>query len=82
MKVVFRIAPDDGAVIALFCDSAIDCRTGFVLSYMHSGQHGEACKRLGRHWRLATETEYASLLRELRRIYAPEPIIPVNRLKA
>lgn len=81
MNVVFRKFPD-GAVIALFCDSAKDCNPGHVMSYMHIGQHGEASRTLGRNLRLATPDEYAPLLAELRRIYAPETINPVSRLKA
>jgi hypothetical protein len=49
---------------------------------MHIGQHGEASRNIGRNLRLATPEQYASLLRELRSIYHPEPINPVNRLKA
>lgn len=79
MKVVFRKF-SDGDVIALFCNSAPDCRPGFVMSYMHVGQHGEACRDIGRNIKLASPEEYADLKRELESIYHPEPIVPVNRL--
>ena len=81
MRVVFRCFARS-EVIALFCDSAKDCNPGRVMSYMHVGQHGEACRDLGRNLRLATPKEYASLKRELEGIYWPEPIIPVTRLVA
>lgn len=79
MKVVFRKFKE-GDVIALFCDSAKDCNAGNVMSYQHVGQHGEASRHLGRNLKLATPDEYAPLLRELRAVYAPEPIEPVSRL--
>jgi alkylated DNA nucleotide flippase Atl1 len=81
MKVVFRKFKE-GDVIALFCNSAKDCRHGNVMSYQHVGQHGEASRQLGRNLKLATPEEYAPLLRELRAIYAPETIDPVSRLVA
>lgn len=81
MDVVFRVFPQ-GDVIALFCDSAKDCVSGNVMSYMHVGQHGEAAKDLGRGLRLASEQERAPLLAELRALYAPEPVNPVERLRA
>ena len=82
MKVVFRVFPESkgGGVIAMFCHSGKDCNPGMVESYMHVGQHGEATRHLGRDLRLATPEEYADLKRELEGIYAPEPIVPVNRL--
>lgn len=87
MNVVFRVFPrsENNAkpeVIALFCDSAQDCRPGNVMSYMHMGQHGEAARCLGRSLKLATPDQYAPLKRELESIYHPEPIVPVNRLRA
>jgi hypothetical protein len=81
MDAVFRVFPE-GDVIALLCGTASDCRTGNVMSYTHIGQHGEASRNIGRNLRLATPEQYAPLLRELRSIYHPEPINPVNRLKA
>lgn len=81
MNVVFRVFPQ-GDVIALFCGTASDRNPGNVMSYMRIGQHGEASRHLGRNLRLATPEQYAPLLRELRSIYHPEPINPVNRLKA
>jgi hypothetical protein len=81
MKVVFRKYPE-GDVIALFCNSANDCRPGNVMCYQHVGQHGEASRQLGRNLKLATPAEYAPLLRELQQIYSPEVITPVSRLVA
>ena len=83
-NVVFRVFPGaEREVIALFCDTEKDCIPGNVMSYIHIGQHSEASKKLGQNLRLATPIEYAPLLAELTRIYAPEfSIVAVNRLKA
>lgn len=84
-KVVFRKWPkkEGGQVIALLCNTARDCLPGNVMSYMHTGQHSEASRNLGQWLRLASPEEYASLLAELRAIYAPEfEIVPVSRLIA
>lgn len=81
MRVVFRKFRE-GDVIALFCESAQYCNPGNVMSYMHVGQHGEASRDLGRGLKLAAPEEYSGLLRELRSIYAPEPVHAVRRLRA
>jgi hypothetical protein len=81
MNVVFRVFPE-GDVIALLCGTTVECNPGNVMSYMHIGQHGEAPRHLGRNLRLATPEQYAPLLHEMRSIYHPEPVNPVNRLKA
>lgn len=81
-NVVFRVFPN-GEVIALLCGTANDSSPGCVMAYMHVGQHGDASRHLGRYLRLATPEEYADLLKELERIYAPEyKIVPVKRMKA
>lgn len=80
MDVVFRKFKD-GEVIALFCDSAKDCNPGYVISYLHVGQHGEAAADIGRTLRLAKPREYAALLAELTDIYKPEPVFAVRRLR-
>jgi hypothetical protein len=79
MDIVFRKFKE-GDVIALMCGTGPDCNAGNVMSYQHIGQHGEASVMLGRSLKLATPEEYEPLLRELRRIYAPEPVNPVKRL--
>lgn len=82
-KVVFRrfSKKEGGQVIALLCNTGRDCLPGNVMSYMRHGQHSEAGRYLGEHLRLASPEEYAPLLTELRRIYAPEfEIVPVSRL--
>lgn len=81
MLVVFRKFPD-GGVIALFplermrpwapeFDASEFFRTGrqgYIESYMHVGQHGEACYELVRELPGATIKEYAPLLQELKSI--------------
>jgi len=78
-KVVFRIL--QGEVIALLCHSAKDCNPGRIMSYMHVGQHSEACRHIGQNLRLATPEQYGPLQRELAAIYETE-IVPVKRLVA
>lgn len=80
MKAVFRVWPD-GDVIALLCGTAVDCRPGNVMSYMHHGQHSEAWRGIGRSLPLATPAEYAPLQRELARVYG-KPVEAVRRLVA
>ncbi|QBX06479.1 hypothetical protein H1O16_gp066 [Burkholderia phage BcepSaruman] len=81
LRVVFRKFRE-GYVIAFFCNSAKDCNPGNVMSYMHTGQHGEVSRSLGRDLKLATPEEYAPLLAELRRVYHPRSVEPVKRLVA
>ncbi len=80
LKAVFRRFPD-GAVIALLCGTARECRPGNVMSYMHVGQHSEASRGLGRDLPLAAPEQYEPLRRELERVYG-EPVQPVVRLVA
>lgn len=65
-KVIFRKFKD-GEIIALLPDEKWN--DGLVCSYMHVGQH---CSAVYRHilsvTKLATKSEYAPLLKELRRI--------------
>jgi hypothetical protein len=64
-KVIFRKFRN-GEVIALFPDEKE--RGGKVGSYMHIGQHGMADRGIVGMTKLATPTEYAPLLSELRSI--------------
>lgn len=66
-KVVFR-KWKDGDVIALFPDIVNPC-DGTVTSYMHIGQHGSAdYTGIIAATNPASETDYRSLLHELRAI--------------
>jgi len=60
-RVIFRVLEDE--VIALLPDNLASW--GYIDSYMHMGQHGEADPGLPGRTRLATEAEYLPLLREL-----------------
>jgi len=80
MKVVFRKFAD-GEVIALFCHTEKHCSPGYVQSYMHVGQHGEAYRWIGRYIKRAAREEYEPLQRELEQIYKTK-IIPCKRLVA
>ena len=64
IRPVFRVFPE-GEVIALWGDP--DTR-GFISSYQHVGQHGDAVPGLIKDLRQATEEECAPLKDELRRI--------------
>jgi len=66
-KVVFRKFKDDGALIALFPEVPWNAGKGTVTSYMHVGQHGDACYgHVIAASRPAREEEYRPLLAELK----------------
>lgn len=67
-RMIFRAFPD-GAVIALI--PGVPANRGFVMSYMHVGQHSEADPGIVHRTRLATPKQRAPLARELRGIYGP-----------
>jgi len=66
-RVVFKMTPVcseyEQECIAFLLD--VDANFGYVMSYMHFGQHGEASLAFYRQCRLATEDEYRDLLWEL-----------------
>jgi hypothetical protein len=64
-RVIFRIFPHDGAVIALFPDQYNE-RNGNIGSYMEHGQHAETAPDFG-DTKAAEPHEYNFLLNELRR---------------
>ena len=66
VKVIFRKKDND--VIAFL--PQIRVNRGNIMSYMHIGQHGEASYEFYTETKKATETEYKSLLEELKRIYS------------
>ncbi len=63
-RVIFKMY--DGECIAFL----LDCPAtyGYVLSYMHVGQHGEASIEFFHECKLATEEEFESLREELESI--------------
>lgn len=77
MRVIFRISKQ-GEVTAWLPD--VPARLGYAAYYTHVGGHGEGYYQYhGVNERLATPTEYADLLTELRQTYSPKPIIPGKR---
>ena len=65
-KVIFRKFKN-GEIVAIFPDESWGY--GLVTSYMHVGQHSEAdYNHIVSVTKLATKSEYAPLLKELRRI--------------
>lgn len=77
MKAIFRKFKDDNQVIAFLPE--VEARHGYMVNYMHVGQHGEAdYKALVKTTILAKPEEYAALLNELEGIYK-EPIQVAKR---
>lgn len=75
MPVIFRIYR--GELCAYFpSECATRGNASMITCYAHVGQHGAACTTWLQRGRIATEAEYANLLRELNGIYeeAPNPI--------
>jgi hypothetical protein len=71
-RVIYRKWKDTGEVIAFLLD--VDANPGFVVSYMHVGQHGEADYRLCLSRTVpAKPYEFSSLARELR-VIGYEPV--------
>ena len=66
IKVIFR-KNKDNEVIAFFPEERVNY--GYIMSYMHIGQHGEASYEFYLITRKANKNEYTDLLTELCRIY-------------
>lgn len=77
LPVIFRKWKQDGSIIALFPTIAFD-RDYHCLSYEHIGQHGAADTDLSAYTVPATESEYKSLLSELKAI-GYDNLKPVKR---
>jgi len=67
LPVIFRVYK--GELCAYFPTMKWDRNGWQIACYAHVGQHGGADRSWLKMGRLATETEYAPLLRELRQIY-------------
>lgn len=85
MPVIFRIKRGkqyeiDG-VTAVFPTEPHDRQGCYMTCYAHVGQHGSCTLDWYRTTRPATEAEYSSLLRELRRIYEVDRGDGVYKLK-
>ena len=78
LKVVFRKF-DDGEVIAMFPQFG-NKRNWKIDSYMHIGQHGECDPMITNITKLATESEYESLLKEIQSIYHEYDIRVMKKL--
>ena len=66
VKVIFR-KDKEGNIIAFLPELRVN--RGNIMSYMHIGQHGEASYQFYAETKRADESEYNSLLDELKRIY-------------
>lgn len=79
-RVVFR-AFSDGEIIALFPDEST--HGGFIGSYMHEGQHGDASRGLVNNTKPASAEQYAPLFAELHKIgYCLEVVQKLTRRTA
>ena len=78
LKVVFRKF-DNGEVIAMFPQFGSK-RNWTIQSYMHIGQHGECDPMIIHDTKLATESEYESLLKEIQSIYHDYDIRVMKKL--
>jgi hypothetical protein len=65
-RVIFKVVEKWGDCVAFLLDCPANF--GYVLSYMHIGQHGEASLDFFHECRLATEEEYKDLREELESI--------------
>ena len=75
VKVIFR-EDKEGNIIAFFPE--IEVNYGNIMSYMHIGQHSEASYQFYTETKKANESEYNSLLDELKSIY-DDCILVVNQ---
>ena len=66
VKVIFR-KDREGNIIAFLPELRVN--HGNIMSYMHIGQHSEASYQFYAETKKADESEYNSLLGELKRIY-------------
>lgn len=67
-KVIFRKF-QDGSIIAMFPEIPAECNSWYNMqSYMHIGQHSSASPNLVYDTKLAIESEYTDLLKELESI--------------
>ena len=78
VKVIFR-KDKHNDVIAFFPEARVNY--GNIMSYMHIGQHGEASYQFYTETKKASETEYNSLLDELKRIYDDCILVVKQRLR-
>ena len=77
VKVIFR-KDREGNVIAFLPELRVN--HGNIMSYMHIGQHSEASYQFYTDTKKANETEYKSLLEELKRIYDDCVLVVKQRL--
>ena len=77
VKVIFR-KDKEGNIIAFFPE--IEVNYGNIMSYMHIGQHGEADYFCYKETKKADESEYNSLLNELKSIYDDCILVVKQRL--
>lgn len=82
VKVIFRKAKnpytEEYEVVAFFPE--IEANYTRIMSYMHTGQHGEADLGFYHESKKATEAEYRPLLEELKAIYDDCELVVKQRL--
>ena len=77
VKVIFR-KDKEGNVIAFLPELRVN--HGYITSYMHIGQHSEASYQFYTGTKKADESEYNSLLNELKSIYDDCILVVKQRL--
>ena len=78
VKVIFR-KDREGNIIAFLPELRVN--RGNIMSYMHIGQHGEADYLFYKETKKADESEYNSLLNELKSIYDDCTLVVKQRLR-
>lgn len=80
VKVLFRKVKVGQAndVVAFFPE--LPAKYGCIMCYSHIGQHSEASLDYYNQTKKASETEYAGLLQELRRIYDDVELVVRQKL--
>jgi hypothetical protein len=76
IKVIFR--KDKNDVIAFIPE--VKTNYGNIMSYTHIGQHGEASYQFYKETKKVSETEYNSLLEELKRVYSDYVLVVKHKL--
>lgn len=79
-RVIFKKIPKEKEVIAFFPDS-YDSSTGLMESYMHVGQHSDACIEFYHNCQKAKPEEYKALLDELTNIVGYDDLVIKQRMQ-
>lgn len=79
-KVIFKKTPKDNEIIAFFPDD-YDSTSGLMGSYMHVGQHSDACIEFYHNCQKAKPEEYRALYDELTNIVGYDDLVIRQRMQ-